>query len=206
VPSTPSWRYFPATGRYLTYNKTALWLHTLERYIGWRRLQRGLSIFFTRHTFRHPTPGEFFAAINEGAGRDLTWFFDQVYRSSVVFDYAVSQITTTEGRNGSSHHTEVVVRREGDGLFPVDVLVTFADGSRVLERWDGRERWKLFAFDRPSPAVSAEIDSDRILLLDFNRLNNSRAITPATPKAARQWAGRWLIWLQDLVLTYGFFV
>jgi hypothetical protein len=206
VPSTPSWRYFPATGRYLTYNKTALWLHTLERYIGWRRLQRGLSIFFTRHTFRHPTPGEFFAAINEGAGRDLTWFFDQVYRSSVVFDYAVSQITTTEGRNGSSHHTEVVVRREGDGLFPVDVLVTFADGSRALERWDGRERWKLFAFDRTSAAVSAEIDPDRILLLDFNRVNNSRAITPATPKAARQWAGRWLIWLQDLVLTYGFFV
>ncbi len=205
VASTPSWRYFPATGRNLTYNKTAVWLHTLERYIGWRRLQRGMSLFFTRFAFRHPRPEDFFAAINEGAGRDLTWFFDQVYRSSVVFDYAVSQLTTTPGESGR-HHTEVVVQRLGDGVFPMSVLVTFDDGSTARERWDGRDRWKLFAYNRTAAAVSAEIDPDGILLLDLNRVNNSRTVTSAAPKAARQWAGRWLIWLQDLALTYAFFV
>jgi hypothetical protein len=204
VSSTPSWRYFPATGRYLTYNKTALWLHTLERYIGWRRLQRGMSLFFTRSAFHHPQPDAFFAAINEAAGRDLTWFFDQVYRSSAVFDYAVSQLTT-EGVS-AGFHTEVVVRRLGDGVFPVTVVVSFADGSTARERWDGRERWKLYAYDRTAAAVSAEVDPDHVLLLDINRVNNSRAVTSAAPKAARQWAGRWLIWLQDLALTYGFFI
>jgi len=37
-------------------------------------------------------------------------------------------------------------------------------------------------------------------------VNNSRTAVSAAPKAARQWAGRWLIWLQDLALTYGFFI
>ena len=38
----------PGTGRAITYNKTALWLHTLERMLGWPTLQRILSTYFTR--------------------------------------------------------------------------------------------------------------------------------------------------------------
>jgi hypothetical protein len=182
-----------------------LWLHTLERYIGWRRLQRGMSLFYARSAFHHPTPDQFFAAINEGAGRDLTWFFDQVYRSSAVFDYSVSQLTTAAD-DGGRHHTEVVVRRLGEGVFPMTVLVAFADGSTIRERWDGRERWKLYSYDRSAAAVSAEIDPDHVLLLDVNRVNNSQLATSSAPKAARQWSGRWMIWLQDLALTYGFYI
>jgi hypothetical protein len=122
-----------------------------------------------------------------------------------VFDYAVSQLTTETDESGR-HHSEVVVQRLGDGLFPTTLLVTFDDGSTASERWDGRDRWKLYTYDRTAAAVSAEIDPDRILLLDVNRVNNGRTVTSAAPKAARQWAGRWLIWLQDLALTYGFFI
>ena len=201
---TPSWRYAPVTGGAITYNKTALWLHTLERYLGWRRLQRGMSLFFTRSTFKHPTPEDFFSAINEGAGRDLTWYFDQVYRSSNAFDYAVGTLTTN--KRGDAYHTEVMVQRRGEALFPVDVQVTFDDGSRVREHWDGRERWKLYTWDRSAAAVSAEVDPDSVLLLDVDRTNNSRTLAPKTAKAARQWTARWFLWLQDLVQTYAFFV
>ena len=204
VEQTPSWRYAPVTGGDITYNKTALWLHTLERYLGWRRLQRGMSLFFTRSTFKHPTPEDFFSAINEGAGRDLTWYFDQVYRSSNAFDYAIGTLTTE--KRGDAYHTEVMVQRRGEALFPVDVQVTFDDGSRVREHWDGRERWKLYTWDRSAAAVSAEVDPDSVLLLDIDRTNNSRTLAPQTGKAARQWTARWFLWLQDLVQTYAFFV
>ena len=40
VQSRPTWQYFPATARGITYNRTALWLHTLERLLGWPTLQR----------------------------------------------------------------------------------------------------------------------------------------------------------------------
>ncbi len=98
------------------------------------------------------------------------------------------------------------MQRLGEAVFPVDVLVRFSDGSTARERWDGRERWKLFTYDRPAAAESAEVDPNQVLLLDVNRTNNSRTLTPLAPKASRQWAGRWWVWLQDLVITYGFFV
>ena len=98
------------------------------------------------------------------------------------------------------------MQRLGEAVFPVEVLVRFSDRSTVRERWDGRDRWKLFTYDRAAAAVSAEVDPNQVLLLDVNRTNNSRTLEPLAAKAGRQWAGRWWLWLQDLVITYGFFV
>jgi hypothetical protein len=54
--------------------------------------------------------------------------------------------------------------------------------------------------------VSAEADPDRVLLLDVNRTNNSAVLQSVGRKAARRWSFTWLVWLQDQLLTYGFFV
>ena len=53
----------------ITYSKTALWLHTLERMLGWETLQRILQTFFERWKFRHPRPEDFFAVANEVSGQ-----------------------------------------------------------------------------------------------------------------------------------------
>jgi hypothetical protein len=99
-----------------------------------------------------------------------------------------------------------VVRSYGEGSFPGGRADAFADGEEVRERWDGRDRWKLFEYDREARAVSAEVDPDRVLLLDVNRTNNSATLAPRRPEAARKWSLAWLVWLQDHLLTYGFFV
>jgi len=62
--STPSYRYFPATGGSITYNKTALWLNTMERWLGWPMLRRIMATHFERWQFRHPKPQDFFAIAN----------------------------------------------------------------------------------------------------------------------------------------------
>ena len=93
APATPTYRYWPSTATFITYNKTALWLHTLERHLGWPVLQRIMSTYFERYKFRHPTPEDFFAVVNEVSGQDMTWFFEQVYRSSNEFDYGVQEFT-----------------------------------------------------------------------------------------------------------------
>src|SRR5204863_4706245 len=140
--STPSFRYFPATGGSITYNKTALWLNTMERWLGWPLLQQILATHFARWQFRHPAPQDFFAVANEVAGRDLGWFFDQVYRSSNAFDYGVQSLASE--RDGDRYRTTVVVRRYGEATFPVDVLVTFSNGERAIDKWDGVDRWKQY--------------------------------------------------------------
>ena len=198
--STPTYRYFPATGGSITYNKTALWLNTMERWLGWPVLQRILAAHFDAGRFKHPGPGDFFAVVNGVTGRDLGWFFDQVHRSSNRFDYGVQDLTSA--RDGDQYRTNVIVRRYGEALFPVDLLVTFANGERITEHWNGTDRWKLYTYDRPASAVSAQVDPNRVLLLDVNYTNNSRTLEPRMQPAATKWALTWMIWLQECLLSW----
>jgi len=224
TPSTPSWRYWPGTAGSITYDKTALWMHTLERMLGWETVRRILSTYFTRFAFKHPKPQDFFDIANEVSGQDLTWFFDQVYRSSNVFDYGVDSLqSVSESFEGFgdkpssggtprvelrqvSYHTRVVVRRHGEGIFPVDVRVVFEDKEEARWHWDGKDRWTMFQVDKPVRAAYAEVDPDHVLLLDVRQTNNSTTLAPQADRAARKWSLAWLIWLQDQLLTFGFFV
>jgi aminopeptidase N len=200
VPATPSFRYFPRTGGSITYNKTALWLNTMERWLGWPALRQILSTHFDRWKFGHPTPSAFFETANEASGRNLTPFFDQVYRSSNVFDYGIQDLTST--RDGDHYRTTVVVRRFGEAVFPVDLLVVFENGDRATERWAGEDRWKLYTYERNSRALTAQVDPNRVLLLDVNYTNNSKTLKPETGRASTKWALEWMVWLQDCLLSW----
>jgi hypothetical protein len=198
--ATPTFLYFPSTGGSITYNKTALWLNTMERWLGWPTLQRIMATHFSRWRFKHPKPADFFQAASDVAGRDLNGFFDQVYRSSNVFDYGVQDLKSV--REQDQYHTTVIVRRYGEAMFAVDLLVTFKNGERVIEHWDGTDRWKAYTYDRPSQAVDAIVDPDRVLLLDVNTTNNSRTLAPQGPRAATKWASKWMVWLEDCLLSW----
>jgi hypothetical protein len=226
----PTYLYFPSTGSRLSYSKTALWLATLENFLGWDTLQEILSTFFERWKFGHPAPEDFFAVADEVSDQDLGWFFDQVYWSSEEFDYAIESVVSkpvaVEGMVGQSgdleyvegpadddsdgtggpYRTEVVVRREGGGVFPVDVLMVFEDGEEVRDSWDGRYRWIKFVEERPAKLEYAVVDPDFILQLDTNRTNNSRLRESQATLPTVKWTTRWVLWLQDFLATFGFFV
>jgi hypothetical protein len=222
VPSTPTFRYWPATHAYISYSKTALWLHTLERHLGWDRLQPAMAAFFERWKFKHPRPEDFFDVLEEVTGEDLSAFFDNVYRSSNTFDYGVehfrSEALRRQGYSTAAppafedravegtYRTTLVVRRFGEAVFPVDVLTTFEGGHQIRERWNGIERWRAFTYDRPERALTAEVDPGRVLLLDVDYTNNSRTLAPRADEAAAKWSLRWMVWLQDLFMTCAFFV
>ena len=188
----------------MTYAKTALWLNTLERRIGWPTLQQIMATYFSRWKFKHPKPQDFFAIVNQVSRQNFTSYFDQVYRSSDVLDYGVQELKSTA--EGDRFRTSVVVRRYGEVVVPVDVRVTLENGERITEQWTGRDRWRLYTYDRPSRAVSAHVDPDRTLLLDISYTNNSKTLAPKGPAAATKWSLKWMIWLQDCLLSWAFFV
>jgi aminopeptidase N len=222
IQATPTFRYWPGSASVITYNKTALWLNTLERHLGWPTLQKIMSTHFERWKFRHPKPADFFQVANEVTGQDLTWYFDQVYRSSNVFDYGVQEFrsdpvstagytdsragppTLLESRGNGPYHTIVVVRRYGEAIFPVDVVTTFSNGAKQHERWDGRDRHVTYVYERAAQAVSTQVDPKRVLLLDVNYTNNSWTLEPRGDEASLKWALKWMVWMQQLMLTYGF--
>jgi hypothetical protein len=177
---------------------------TMERWLGWPMQERILSTFFERWKFRHPGPDDFFRAAVDVAGPQLEPFFDQTYRSSNVFDYGVQ--TLRSEREGDTYRTTVVVRRYGEAIFPVDVLVTFTGGGTVKERWDGRERWHMYSYVRTEAATTAEVDPGHVLALDVNLTNNSRSLAPSGDAAATKWSLKWMVWLQDHLLSWSFLV
>jgi len=213
APWMPTFTYWPGTARFITYNKTALWMHTLERQVGWPTMQRIMSTYFERWKFKHPKPADFFDVVREVTGRGYVWYFDEVYRSSNTFDYGVQEFTSERrdspsegnGLTGFAYRTSVVVRRYGEATFPVDIVTTFENGERVKEMWDGQDRRVIYVYERPSKAATVQVDPERVLLLDANYTNNSRTLAPRTREASLKWALKWVTWLQDLMLTYAFF-
>ena len=80
--------------------------------------------------------------------------------------------------------------------------MSFRNGDRMTEHWDGKERWQSYRYDRPSPVLSAQVDPNRVLLLDVNYTNNSKTLEPRAAAAGTKWSLTWLIWLQDSLLSW----
>ncbi|NIM62634.1 MAG: hypothetical protein GTO30_13630, partial [Acidobacteria bacterium] len=102
--------------------------------------------------------------------------------------------------------TDVVVRRHGGGRFPVKIKLVFENGDESIHEWDGQGRWTLITETRGSKLSYAVVDPDRVLALDIHPGNNSRFRETPTKKGAVKWAGVWMIWVQDLLSSWAFFV
>lgn len=76
----------------VTYSHTAIMMRTLERYLGPDRMQSALRRYAERFRFRHPHRSDLVAAFSEGAGEDLSWFFNQAIDTTRVADYLVLDI------------------------------------------------------------------------------------------------------------------
>lgn len=100
----------------------------------------------------------------------------------------------------------MVARRFGEAIFPVEVVTTFADGEKITEQWDGVERRAVYEYQREARAVSVEVDPKRVLLLDVNYTNNSRTLEPRAAEASLKWGLAWMAWLEQMMLTYAFFI
>lgn len=90
----------------------------------------------------------------------------------------------------------VTVVRDGARV-PQLLRVTFADGSHDDVRWDDDRRWARFVFTKPTKIVSAELDPEQNILLDADKLNDSRSVK-TDPSASRRWTADLAALLQAL--------
>ena len=65
------------------------------------------------------------------------------------------------------------LERIGDVILPVDVLIHFTDGDEILERWDGKERYKDFSYTGYRGIEWVKIDPEFKIRMDVNYINNS---------------------------------
>jgi hypothetical protein len=221
-----SWEYLTRDSYSLnSYGKPSLSLLTLENLVGDATMTRILRTYARRHMFGHPASEDFIAVVNEVTGKDYRWFFDETWFSSGLCDYAVSVTNQparrpegfVDGPDGQPSlrkpvkrdkkreeqgpfDAEVTVRRLGEVRMPVELLVEFADGSRVRESWDGQYRWTRFRYAGESKVVRAVVDPEHVLAIDIDPANNAWLDERGTARrAAFKWSARFLLWLQDLL-------
>lgn len=214
-----TWGYLDRDSfRYMTYSKSALLLAQLERMVGSDAMGRAMRGYVGDWRFRHPRTGDFVRSLSRSLDRDLAPYFARTLGSAEVLDYAVESVATKrrrgpvgvlgegggeverDGAELAGFDSVVVVRRLGGVRLPVVTELAFADGQRARVRWDGEERWVRFRVSGPQLAW-AEVDPDRTLLLDVDRLNNSRRVEPERT-ASRRWGQRVRFWIQNVLETF----
>ncbi|MBI4481752.1 MAG: M1 family metallopeptidase [Acidobacteria bacterium] len=181
-----------------TYAKPELMLRSLESLLGPPTFSGLLREFFQRWRFRHPTTEDFVAVAEEVAGRELAWFFDQYLRGTETVDYRIRSLNSRLEENSRDYRSEVVVDRMGGATFPVEILLVFEDGKRLIQAWDGKDRWRRFHFVRPARLRSAEVDPGRKNWFDRDFTNNSRRLR-GDSRAGWRWSLRFLFWIQNVL-------
>lgn len=213
-PAEAPWRQWSAAPASEA-QRVALALHTLERYVGWPAMQQMLASLQERKRLNEIGPNDLAAIMSEQRGRDASWFFEAL-RFDARFDHGITAFTSEGGEAQSGFLTHLEVQRHGDGLFTgtsepptpplasgrsLPVEIRFEDGTRVREWWDVRDAVFTRDFEGPSRAVGASVDPEAVLLLEHDRTNNSRVLDAGVNEEGARLAARWIVWLQDLMLS-----
>jgi hypothetical protein len=179
-----------------SYNKPELVLLTLERYVGSEKMIAILKEYYDEFKYKHPRAEDFISIVQKKCDEDMSWFWDEFYKSPKYFDYKISSI-----KHNSSSEYEVLVERLGDGIFKNEIAL-YTDKDTLYQKWNGVERWKLLKFRTNNKVIAAEVDPQRKNLLDINFANNSFTVEP------RVWASlslviRLFFWIQNALMLLG---
>ncbi len=122
--------------------------------------------------------------INEVAGQDLSWYWNQAVYGTQVMDYEVMRADSNpvkwwdenlkEKKGETEYETQVILHRKGDFVFPVEAVVKFDNGESTIERWDGKDRWVRYVYRKKAQVESVQIDPAYQATMDRDYLNNSR--------------------------------
>jgi hypothetical protein len=158
----------------VSYFKSAFGLVLLrEQILGKERFDWAFRKFIRDWAYKHPSPSDFFRAMNSAAGEDLSWFWRGWYFNNWTLDLAVTGVTYVDKdpKKGS-----IVTIANLDRLpMPAIVVVEYADGSTTafrlpVETWFKKKSIDL-KFDSTAEVTKVTIDPDRALP-DKDRANN----------------------------------
>ena len=91
----------------------------------------------------------------------------------------------------------VKLRRYASGV-PQSVVIRFDDGAIETVQWTAGERWQRWVFEKPARVASVQIDPERKVLLDLNKLDDGRTRERA-PAASRRWTLELKAWAELLL-------
>jgi len=158
----------------LAYFKSAFGLTLLHDIIlGPKKFDYAFRQYIHNWAFKHPRPEDFFRAMENGAGEDLSWFWRGWYYHNWQLDQAVSQVEYVKGdtKNGAL----LTIENKQPMVMPVLAEVKEKNGKThsftiPVEIWQ-RGAKAQFRVSTTTPIVSVVLDPKH-QLPDINRDNN----------------------------------
>ena len=160
---------------------TGLWM-LREHILGPRAFDEAFSFYSKAWMFKHPQPADFFRAMEEGAGENLAWFWRGWFFSTLANDQAIASVERQSadsligsGERGAYYY-RVAVRNEGGLVMPVDLGLTYADGTKErvrvpVDAWRTDEKAFTKGFFARQAVSAVTLDPDE-LYADVNRNDN----------------------------------
>ncbi|MCA6469635.1 MAG: M1 family metallopeptidase [Chitinophagaceae bacterium] len=109
-----------------SYSKGAVFLAQLGYIVSDSVLDKILLSYYNTWRFKHPNPNDFIRIAEKESGMELDWYKEYWINSTKTIDYAIGDINLVAGK------AMVNLRRVGKMPMPVDVLVTYKDGTQEL--------------------------------------------------------------------------
>jgi hypothetical protein len=143
-----------------SYYKPATALVALRGVLGPELFHKAFQEYGRRWQYKHPSPYDFFATVEDVAGRDLSWFWRTWFFETWRLDQAIDSVATV----GDS--IEVGIENRGRAPMPVHLVVTRADGRAdslnvPVDVWLGGARRTTVRVAKQPAVRSIEIDPAR---------------------------------------------
>jgi len=160
---------------FAAYEKPGLGLTILrEQILGEKRFDYAFRTYIKRWAFKHPTPWDFFHSMDNAAGEDLSWFWNEWFLSTWSDDQGVKSIDYIN--NDPAKGALITIENKGQMALPAIIDVKEENGkvSRVnlpAEIWQRGGEW-TFRYKSTSKIVYVMLDPDHIQP-DVNAENNA---------------------------------
>jgi hypothetical protein len=108
------------------YNMGTVFLHQLKYIIGEQTFYKGFRQYYNTWKFRHPEPIDFIRVMEKVSGMQLKWYLSYWINTTKKINYGIRNIIENES------NTYVTLERLGEFPMPVDLFVTYKDGTSEI--------------------------------------------------------------------------
>ncbi|GAA4846764.1 M1 family metallopeptidase [Algivirga pacifica] len=108
------------------YSKGAVYLHQLSYVVGQEAFDRGMKRYYHTWKFKHPNPNDFIRIMEKESGLELDWYNQYFVYTTKQVDYGIKDVFST----GNKEY--IVLNKVGKMPMPLDLQVTYTDGSKEL--------------------------------------------------------------------------
>jgi len=109
-----------------SYTAGAIFLHQLKYIIGEQNFYTGMRRYYNTWKMRHPEPNDFMRVMEKVSGLQLHWYLRYWIYTTKKIDYAIAEVKE-DGRQ-----TQITLNRIGEMPMPIELWVTYKDGSKEL--------------------------------------------------------------------------